>query len=311
MKYASLILTYNRKDKLFGALQAVLSQSKKPVKIFLVDNCSTDGTQEMLKQHGFLDNPLIDYLRLSKNYGGSGGYYYGIKMALESSARFDYLALSDDDAYYNYDFFSLISRAEKQHPECKAFCGTVTFQDGTIQTDHRRKITNRKWFRQEYISPKDYQHDFYVDEFSFVGCVIKRDLLKQIGLPHKDYFINYDDTEYSLRVGEHTKILNVSKAVIVHQIKRSSDPNSVVISWKNYYEIRNSMLMKKAHSNWALLPLYFRYHYLHLVLKIIFQSKFKGQRRAALYVYGNGFKDGLRGISGEKAPFLPGQQLPY
>lgn len=314
MKYAALILTFNRKEKLVGAIEALLKQNKLPEKIFVIDNCSTDGTDKLLREKGYLDNPLVDYTVLDKNYGGSGGFYYGIKKVLNDSqgkVDIDYLAISDDDAYYKPNYFSLIDQAVSNHPSCKAYCGTVQYKNGAIQTDHRRVVVNKKWLRQEEVPATDYQHDFYVDMFSFVGCVISLDILRKIGLPCKDYFINYDDSEYSLRIRQYTPILNISKAVIVHQILRKSDASTVIISWKNYYEIRNSILMKKAHSTWRFLSLYFWYHQIHLDLRILTESKFKGVRRNALYVYNRGFLDGIRGIRGLKAPFLPGMKLPY
>lgn len=308
MKYASVIVTFNRKKKLVGALQCLLEQTVRPQRIFIIDNCSTDGTQDLLKKEHLLENPLINYQRMGKNYGGSGGFYYGIKKAMDHTDQFDYLSISDDDAFYEKDYFELISKAADKHPECKAFCGTVLYEDGTIQTDHRRRVVNRKWVKELDIPINEYKDNFYVDTFSFVGCVISKDILKKIGLPNKDYFIYFDDTEYSLRVDELTKILNVSKARIIHKTPRK-DTTIVNISWKNYYGIRNQILMRKKHSDWKLLTLYLLWHQMKFNIHVLKSNEYKGIRRKALYVYNRGFKDGLKGIDGKNKEFLPGKKI--
>lgn len=306
MKYASVIVTFNRKEKLVGALKCLLNQTKKPQKIFLIDNCSTDGTPELLKKEKLLDNPLIDYKRMDKNYGGSGGFYYGIKRAMEFSESFDYLSISDDDAFYRSNYFELIAQAVNQYPKCQAFCGTVVYEDGTIQTDHRRRIVNKKWLKELDVPVSDYSHNFWLDTFSFVGCVISVNILKKIGLPNKEYFIYYDDTEYSLRVRELTKVLNVSQAVIVHKTVKK-DTAIVNINWKNYYGKRNIILMRKKHSNWKLLNLYLVWHQLKFDFEVLFSKRYKGIRRKTLYICNQGFRDGMRNIQGKRADFLPGK----
>lgn len=310
MKYASVIVTFNRKEKLVGALRCLLEQTLKPQKVFVIDNCSTDGTTDLLKKEGLLDNPRVDYQKMKKNYGGSGGFYYGIKKAMDHADLFDYLSISDDDAFYEKDYFELMSKATKKYPECKAFCGTVLYEDGTVQTDHRRKVVNSKWVKELEIPASQYKNNFYVDTFSFVGCLISKEILRQIGLPNKDYFIYYDDTEYSLRVRELTKVINVSAARIIHKTPKKNTA-IVNIGWKNYYGIRNQILMRKSHSHWRLLNLYLLWHQLKFDLHVLHAAEYKGIRRKALYVYNQGFKDGLRGISGKRSEFLPGKKIQY
>lgn len=65
-----------------------------------------------------------------------------------------------------------------------------------------------------------------------MGCIISRDILEKIGLPEKDYFIYYDDTEYSLRVRKYTDIINVSGAVIIHKTPIKSSKVKNLITWK-------------------------------------------------------------------------------
>lgn len=305
-KYSSIIVTFNRKEKLIEALNHLLNQTIKPIHIFLIDNHSTDGTQELLQQKGMLNNPIIDYQYLDKNYGGSGGFYYGVKRALQFS-DYDFVSLSDDDAMYSADYFELIAKSAQENPQVYAFTGTV-MTDGIIQTDHRRIVTEPKWIREEEIPISQYSKDFFLDEASFVGLVVSREVLQKIGLPDKDYFIYYDDTEYSLRIRTQTKILNVSKAIINHETKPTK--NAKGMTWKHYYGIRNFILTKRRHSNWPLLTPYLYYRYCRHLFHIALSPSYKGYRHQMFYVYNEAFKDGLKGKKGVSPKFKPGQKIP-
>lgn len=304
MIYDSVIVTFNRKEKLIMAIESLLQQTKKPNKIIVIDNHSTDGTYDLLKEKGYLDNTILNYNVLPENVGGSGGFYYGIQKAV-SDTKCDFISISDDDAIFEKDFFTKINDASHSNPDIKAFCGTVEFENGNIQTDHRRVILNEKWLSEAEVPLKQYKNNFFVDTFSFVGCVINRSIIKKIGLPRKEFFIYYDDTEYSLRVREETKILNVSDAVIKHLITPTKDSKKR-IGWKNYYEIRNKTIMKKNHSSWPWINLYLLFNQARLNYFVITNPSFKGIRKKSIMIYNRGFIDGMKGITGKNPNFLPG-----
>ena len=50
---AAVIVTYNRKNLLAENIEMLLKQSRYIDKIFVIDNCSTDGTYEFLCNKGW------------------------------------------------------------------------------------------------------------------------------------------------------------------------------------------------------------------------------------------------------------------
>ena len=84
MSVCALVVTYNRRALLEECLRAIEAQTVRPDELILVDNASTDGTRELLREGGYLDRPDVTYLRLDENLGSSGGFARGFEAARES-----------------------------------------------------------------------------------------------------------------------------------------------------------------------------------------------------------------------------------
>lgn len=67
-RVCAVIVTYNRKALLRECLKAVLSQTRPPDHVLVVDNASTDGTPEMLQE----EFPQVEVLRLPETRAGPG-----------------------------------------------------------------------------------------------------------------------------------------------------------------------------------------------------------------------------------------------
>jgi len=86
-----VIPVYNRERTIERAIDAVLSQSIPPEEIIVVDDCSTDGTTEILEGYG----ERITCISLSKNTGPSKARNEGIKQAKTKWVAF----LDSDDCW--------------------------------------------------------------------------------------------------------------------------------------------------------------------------------------------------------------------
>ena len=86
-----IIPTYNRAHLIGRAIKSVLSQTYRDFEVIVVDDGSTDNTEEVLRN--FKDeNEKIKYIRHKENRGGSAARNTGIK-----NARGQYLAFLDSD----------------------------------------------------------------------------------------------------------------------------------------------------------------------------------------------------------------------
>ena len=94
-KLSIIILTRNRKEELSRALQSCIECSL-PVQteFIIIDNGSTDGTQDTVAQFFTMNGTHCDYTYLTENIGVSAGRNLGFSRA---SGRYAYFL--DDDAY--------------------------------------------------------------------------------------------------------------------------------------------------------------------------------------------------------------------
>ena len=90
MSVAAIIPTYNRRDLLRRCLKALLAQTTALDEIVVVDNGSTDGTDQMMA----VDFAKITCVRLPSNQGSAGGFHHGVKYAYGKG--YEWLWLMDD-----------------------------------------------------------------------------------------------------------------------------------------------------------------------------------------------------------------------
>ena len=137
MKIGAVVVTYNRLDKLKKALESFEKQLYLPAYVIVADNASTDGTAQYLRQWQKEDAGFKKIiLTMESNMGGSGGFYAGIKRAMEQEA--DWIWVSDDDAYLKDDALKQASDYLEEQPDLdkiSAICGKV-IKNGKMDINH-------------------------------------------------------------------------------------------------------------------------------------------------------------------------------
>ena len=86
---AAVVVTYNRLELLRQCVEALRTQTSS-CDILIVDNASTDGTDQWLASQ-----PDLHYRNTGSNLGGAGGFNFGMRWAVE--AGYDYVWVMDDD----------------------------------------------------------------------------------------------------------------------------------------------------------------------------------------------------------------------
>jgi glycosyltransferase involved in cell wall biosynthesis len=92
-KVSVIIPTYNRSSYLKRAIQSVLNQNHDNIEVIVVDDTSTDNTEEVVQS--FHDDRII-YIKNEKNKGANFSRNVGLKKATGT-----YISFLDDDDYFS------------------------------------------------------------------------------------------------------------------------------------------------------------------------------------------------------------------
>lgn len=274
MKVCTVVVTYNRINTLKKNLECLLKQTKFIETILVVNNNSTDGTYEYLNE---MSNkyPQILVKNLKENIGGAGGFGTGIEEALKLT-DIEYIWGMDDDAY----------------PAENAL--EVLLENADQDTCLWSNCNNDEDFAGKKVKE--------VEDWMFVGFFIPTKIAKKIGIPRKEFFIYFDDSEYAKRIIKNGyKIKKVKDSVVVH--KDTANQNKIVKKvlfkemeffslpdWKLYYYVRNNILMYKWSElfKYRLVIWYITKFYIRI---LVFNPK---QQK----VFFKGYLDGIRGKGG-------------
>lgn len=83
------LVTYNRVNYLKLAIESILNQTFSNFSLTILDNCSTDNTEEYVQS---IEDKRVHYIRHSRNIGGIGNIAYAFK-----HCEGDYFAVFHDD----------------------------------------------------------------------------------------------------------------------------------------------------------------------------------------------------------------------
>lgn len=208
MKYLvnAVIVTCNRCALLTKAIDALLGQTYQLNKIVVINNASTDNTKEYLDS--LMDERIV-IVHKETNEGGAGGFYYGMKEAYEIGC--DFVWIMDDDTICAPDALEKMmeSYAIIQDRNVGFMASNVLYKDGTPCF---MNICRPEYVWNEFAD----EGIIRVTHCSFVAMLIPSWVVKDIGLPIREYFIWGDDGEYSTRILQRYEGYICAKSKVYH-----------------------------------------------------------------------------------------------
>ena len=218
MRVTTVVVTFNRKELLLECLEALARQTHPVERIVLVDNASTDGTVEAVEASGVGDRLALDLVQLTRNGGGSEGFHYGVREALEGES--DWIWLMDDDCEPADDALErLLASPAAAEAGRAALVPVVRDEHGSLLPMHRGHITPRPLRAPiQAVSDEDYARaETDIDFCSFVGPLYRTDAVRAMGPPLREAFIRFEDLEYAARAAEHGTMRLVTSSLVVHK----------------------------------------------------------------------------------------------
>ncbi|MFQ6085403.1 MAG: glycosyltransferase family 2 protein [Candidatus Bathyarchaeia archaeon] len=244
-----IILNFNGKGFLETCLSSVLDSDYPEFEVIFIDNGSTDGSVEFVERR-FGDDPRLRIVRKSRNVGVTRGLNSGIGLS-----KGEYTALLNNDTKVHQGWLKeLVAVLESDRSVGAAQCKLLSFDypdkidsAGCVMDAHGC-VMERGRVSFDFREEDRGQYD-QVEEIFSAGCpasLVRRSVLKQVGLFDPEFFAGYEDADLSwrIRLGGY-RIVLVPKAVVYHKRGLTSSQGALShdVMW-HFSKNRMAMLIK-------------------------------------------------------------------
>jgi rhamnopyranosyl-N-acetylglucosaminyl-diphospho-decaprenol beta-1,3/1,4-galactofuranosyltransferase len=234
-KVIALVVTYNRQRLLSECITALRNQTRKPDTILVINNGSTDNTEQWLQSQ----NDLVFITQ--KNTGSGGGFNTGIDWAYKQG--YSWIWCMDDDGYPKEDALEKILEPETDLL-CLRNCAVINKEDKKTFV----------WKTKNYPTIDDVNEKLIEGiGHPFNGTLIHRSIVARVGVPKPSLFLWGDESEYYCRITKKNNIPVYTIADSIHYhpaavftYKQDWDYKSC---WKMYYYIRNRFHIQQSRFN--------------------------------------------------------------
>ena len=224
---------FNRRDLLSECLTHLLRQSYEPLEVIAVDDASTEGPFDDIKE----TFPSVKLVRLPVN----GGFCVAANAGI-AEARGEYVALLNNDAVPQPGWLESLVEAMESSSEIGACASKL------LTMDSPPLIESAGDTYQPWRSPRGRAAGLPADSMTEPGPVFgacaaaalyRRDALQEVGYFDEDLGSHYEDVELSFRLWlAGYSVWYVPSAVVHHQGHASFDERTVL-----HQVLRNDILM--------------------------------------------------------------------
>jgi glycosyltransferase involved in cell wall biosynthesis len=208
------------------AIESMVNQTYSNLEIFIIDDCSTDGTKEKVVQWATLDIRIKPIYK-AENTGPAETRNFAIKMA-----KGKYLAIMDADD------ISLPERLEKQVKFMEA-----NLDIGVLGTTCR--IMDKKLMIQPQLTHDKIKIGFlFGNQLSHPSTIIRADILVGLNSPYNESFVPAEDYELWVNLLNTTLFANLSAELVLYRLhnnnisktrKNTNIENEInLVHWRNF-----------------------------------------------------------------------------
>jgi len=219
-KVSVILPTYNRAHLVNRAIQSVLAQSYKDFELIIIDDGSTDNTEEIIK---IFDDTRIRYVRYNENKGAAAARNIGIRLALG-----EFIAFQDsDDEWLSDKLKKQMDIFEKLPSEVG-----IIYSSAWRISDTKKELENTNT-----IMPEDgiiYKEAINRVRPACPSSILRREVFDKVGM-FDENFLRWEDRDFFIRVSKYYLFYHLDEPLL--NIYRT--PGS--LSWKR----KNLVLARK------------------------------------------------------------------
>ncbi len=284
---AAVVLNWNGGSINRTCLDTLLASGYPNLKIFFVDNGSTDGSAEDIRER----YPGIELLFLDKNYGFTGGNNQGIRRALDLGA--EHLLILNNDVRVTKGFLEPLVEILRRRPGIvgpkildpsgRIWCagGMICFHQNLTRLRGFGRPDNSRFNKTESV-----------DYMPACSLLISREVFETIGMLDEEYFCYLEDVAFCARAREAGFTVSYCPdSKVRHHFSHSTGGGYTPA--RKYMNGLNSVRFLRRHGtlkSWIAFWLFDVAALPPVLLVRLFQGKAKG-----VLAKGRGILDGLKG----------------
>lgn len=208
-----IILNWNGKHHLSECLTSVLKQTYKEYEVIVVDNGSTDGSQDYIRSN----YPSVSLISNDQNFGFCKGNNIGIV-----AAKGEYIVLLNNDTIVETDWLEQLHDCMLSDPRL-GFCASklLSYSDRNLldAAGDGFSICGAGYKRGYLEEAAEYDKEEYIFGACAGAAIYKKEMLDKIGLLDEDFFVAYEDSDLSFRAQlAGYKCKYASQAKVYHKI---------------------------------------------------------------------------------------------
>ncbi|AUB60120.1 hypothetical protein BK009_05140 [Methanobacterium subterraneum] len=267
----AVIATYNRKKPLSKCL-SYLQQCDSLDAIYLIDNASNDGTPNLLKNEGYIselpplntneiwktssnvknqDGNVIKfyYLRNFSNSGSAGGFHDGIREAYNEGYK--WIWVLDNDSVPKKNSLNKLLEKTVLVKNIGFLCSKVLWRDGNVHVMNIPQV--QPLVKEIPFNKFENSNVLVIRAASWLSLLIKREVIEEVGLPLKEFFVWAEDIEYTNRMTENNFLgLYVADSIVYHETQKNYSDDIIAADAENImkysFGIRNNLYLMKQRS---------------------------------------------------------------
>lgn len=205
-KVSVLISVYNERPYVEEAVRSILTQTYENLELVIIDDGSTDGTRERLRN---VDDPRVEYVEHDRNVGFVRTLNEGLNMC---SGK--YVARMDADDVARCDRIEKQVRFLESHPEV-GIVGSYweSFSDATERTQLVTVPETDSEIRWNVLFQCPFGHP---------TVLLRGRVLEENDLRYSLHYTEVEDYELWPRVLKHTRGANIPEPLLAHRVHEDS-----------------------------------------------------------------------------------------
>ena len=195
-KVSIIVLNWNGKKFLKNCLDSLQKVTYSPLEIIVVDNNSTDGSQEFVKTN----YQKVILIENKENYGFAKGNNIGFK-----ASTGDYILILNNDTVVTSNFLSPLIKDFEDNPEIACLQPQIRLSKDKELLDGVGAFLTFTGFLYHFGYLKDRMEPKYNKKmriFSAKGAcmLLRKKAIEKVGLFDEDFFIFFEETDLCFRL---------------------------------------------------------------------------------------------------------------